>query len=490
MVQRLRGEWAPWLFGAAFLAGVPGLIFRILSGDAGAWSAAFSGTWAIALWLPVLALVAALSIAVWPSARRSSPLDGKLAAGEARDLGEVREIVQRVGSSRMGAEDRVPQLLDELLAGAAQLGASDLHVNPNEEGHQVNCRLDGRLEHLVSLDAEVGRRLVGRVKVLAELELNPLAPQDGALRRDWGSHSIEARVSSLPSHHGERLVLRLVQGNRHLPTLGELGLNAQLRSRLENILSRPEGVLYVSGPVGSGKTTTLYAALQFLHQTRGQTTSLLTLEDPIEVELPFLTQTQMNPRASMTFARTLRSVLRQDPGALMVGEVRDEETAQIVTQAGLTGHLILTTLHVQSAAGVFPRMLEMGVEPFVLASSCAASLAQRLVGALCLECRKPSLPDARLLQRFALAGIPLASHDWFESPGCAECSGTGFQGRLPISELLEVTPTIVDAIVNRRPLQEIHEAARSQGMQSLLESGLQRARRGETSLSEVLRVAG
>lgn len=490
MVQRLRGDWARWLVLAALVVAVPGVIFRRLQTETGTWSAAFGGAWQFTLWVAVGSFVVALLLALWSGARRRSKLPQTLTAWEARDLGEVRELVHRVDASAAPLEERVPLLLDELLAGGLRLGASDVHVNPHSDGYRLNYRIDGRLEEVVSLESAVGRRLVGRVKVLADLELNPLSPQDGTLRRNWGSRSLEARVSSLPSHHGERLVLRLVQGDRRLPSLGELGLNRQVRSRLEDILLRPEGVLYVSGPVGSGKTTTLYAALQFLHQSRGDTTSLVTLEDPIEVQLPFLTQTQINTRASMTFAKTLRSVLRQDPGAMMVGEVRDEETAQIVTQAGLTGHLILTTLHVQSAAGVFPRMLEMGVEPFVLASSCAGSLAQRLVRALCLECREPAVPEDALVERFTRAGLQLAEREWFESRGCPECGGIGYQGRLPISELLIAHPNIIDAIIARRPLREIHDRARANGMQTLLESGLERARRGETSLSEVLRVAG
>jgi len=246
----------------------------------------------------------------------------------------------------------------------------------------------------------------------------------------------------------------------------------------------------VSGPVGSGKTTTLYSALQHLHGARGDTTSLVTLEDPIELQLPYATQTQINAKHGMSFAQTLRSVLRQDPGALMLGEIRDRETAEIATQAGLTGHLILTTIHVQSAAGTFARLAEMDVESFILSSSCLGSLAQRLVRALCVECRakKPATPEIR--ERFKSLGIDLPDRDFYEPVGCPVCEGRGYAGRLPIVELLVMSDRLRSAVHKRSTSDEIQRIALEEGMVPLASSGLELASRGSTSLLEVLRVAG
>src|SRR5690606_36406787 len=224
-----------------------------------------------------------------------------------------------------------------------------------------------------SVPPEFAPRLAQRIKVLARLDTFAKTPQDGVLRRRVEKIDIEARVSSLPVNYGERVVLRLVRGGEAVRPLSELGFDEVTLTRLKSALSKPQGLFLVSGPVGSGKTTTLYSALHYVSETRGETTTLMTLEDPVELQLPFATQTQINAKVGMSFAQTLRSILRQDPGALMVGEIRDRETAEIATQAGLTGHLILSTLHVQSAAGTFARLAEMGVEPFVLASSTVGS---------------------------------------------------------------------------------------------------------------------
>jgi general secretion pathway protein E len=247
----------------------------------------------------------------------------------------------------------------------------------------------------------------------------------------------------------------------------------------------------VTGPVGSGKTTTLYSALKHLADTRGKTTTVVTLEDPIELELPFATQTQIHTRAGRSFASILRSVLRQDPNVLMIGEIRDQETADIATQAGLTGHLILTTLHADSAAGPFTRLIDMDVEPFVVASATVGCLSQRLVRTLCTACRKREDPDPVIVQRFAALGESVPSDGRYYVPvGCEYCENDGFAARTPISELLRMRPELREAIIQCRPTSEIYQVARDHGMVPLVADGLARAVTGETSLSEVLRVAG
>jgi general secretion pathway protein E len=301
---------------------------------------------------------------------------------------------------------------------------------------------------------------------------------------------VEARVSTLPTETGERIVLRFVRGALDVPDIDSLGFSPGVITGLKELLVRPQGILFLTAPVGSGKTTTLYAALSYIARTRGSTTSLVTLEDPIELELPFATQTQMHPKAGMTFASTLRSVLRQDPNVLMVGEIRDHETADITMQAGLTGHLILTTVHGDSAAGPFARIIDMNVEPFIIASASIGCLSQRLVRTLCIHCRKESPPEPLVKERFERLGAPIPDGEYFDPAGCEYCEGMGYTGRTPIAELLTVDTTIRGAIGQRRTTKELHDLASSHGMVPILHDGIARARAGETSLAEVLRVAG
>lgn len=420
-------------------------------------------------------------------------------AGVSRDYGGIgglsveetlREVARRVLDCTSQREPNVSGAMDELLRGALRLNASDIHLNPLTEVMKVTFRVDGVLHDVVSVSPSLGLRFTARVKVLSRLDSYAKEPQDGSMRRAVGGTEVEARVSTLPANHGERVVLRLVRGNEGVPAVTELGFEHDVSQKLEHALLRPQGIFYVSGPVGSGKTTTLYSALAHLHRARGETTSLVTLEDPIELQLPFATQTQINAKLGMSFAQTLRSVLRQDPGALMVGEIRDRETAEIATQAGLTGHLILTTIHVQSAAGTFARLVDMGVDPFALSSSCLGSLAQRLVRGLCVECRVEQPVETAVKERFSHIGVKLPPGKYFEPVGCPSCNGRGYLGRLPIAEILVASDSIREAIHRQATTEEIHRLSIAEGMTPLVWSGLSLAMRGETSLQEVLRVAG
>ena len=463
------GEWRPWLEGH------------------------YTGKWLVVLQASavIVASAALLSVVSWiwsNWAGRSGPqfkeITGQSVAGT---ILEVQERLKRCMGTK---QPDVSAALDELLRGAMVLSASDIHLTPDQHGTKATYRIDGVLHEVLLVAPEFASRLGARVKVLAKLDSFSNQPQDGSLRRTVGTHPVEARVSALPTSHGERVVLRLVRGGEDVSHLVELGFTASTAGQLQALLQKPQGILYVSGPVGSGKTTTLYSAMRELHRTRGETTALVSIEDPIERQLDFVAQSEINIRQGMTFPGTLRSVLRQDPGAIMLGEVRDQETAQIATQAGLTGHLILTTIHVQSAAGTFARLIEMDVEPFVLASSCVGALAQRLVRQLCPQCKKLQEPSASQLARFAALGVQLPTVEFYEGRGCDNCEGRGYSGRLPIAELLLVSEAIQNAIQDRLPKEKIHEIAVAEGMHPLVAAGVKQAQAGKTSLEEVLRVAG
>lgn len=451
------------------------------------------GGWRYSLWATAASTVFAGIFSLFAVILRWS-LQGKADEFEWMESGSVagtlEELRREVEERMLRREPDVTSAFDILLRAGLLLGASDIHFNPLRDALSITYRIDGVLHQAVTLPAALSARFSGRVKVLARLDSFSNGPQDGGLRRTVGDLKVEARVSCLPSNHGERIVLRLVRGDEVIPQVEDLGFEKETTTLFRALIDRPQGILYVSGPVGSGKTTTLYSLLQCLHQRRGETTSIVTLEDPIEVQLPFATQTQINRKVAMNFAQTLRSVLRQDPGAIMVGEIRDRETAEIATQAALTGHSILTTLHVQSAASTFARLIEMGIEPFLLASSCNATLAQRLVRELCPACRAPREASSEEIARFAELGIQLQKVPYFEASGCQICEKRGYLGRLPIGELLVVTEVIQEALRRRASSEEIHRIAVREGMTPLIQSGLRLAMTARTSLAEVLRVAG
>jgi general secretion pathway protein E len=469
--------------GATLLSGVPGQI-----------EAAFgSGAW---WWLGRATLLASGIALVFTVAET---LLGIRRVGSGREFeqlktGNVQEAILEVRRRIASVTEKAPDVVvgfTELMRGAVKVAASDVHVSPTAEGVKLTYRVHGALHEVAMLDGAVLAPLVTRVKVLARLDTYVQGkPQDGRLVMNLDGGTIECRVSTLPTEMGERVVLRLVRGGRTVPDVESLGFSEEVLSGLTAILAKPQGLLFVTGPVGSGKTTTQYAALRHIAGTRGKTTTLVTLEDPIELELPFATQTQMHPKAGMTFAGTLRSVLRQDPNVLMLGEIRDRETAEIAMQAGLTGHLILTTVHGQSAAGVFARLIEMNIEPFMLASATVGSLSQRLVRTLCTACRREAKPEQLVIDRFQQVGVVIPDGTYYEHVGCDFCEGQGFTGRLPIAELLLLNDKVRSAVNARKPTRDIEQVATAEGMTPLFRDGLARARRGETSLAEVLRVAG
>ncbi len=440
---------------------------------------------AVALALGLRLLLFLLSI---PAARERLVFEG----GDRETVREgIAETSNRVGSLAALKEPDIIGLVNELVRGAASVRASDIHMSPSTDGFRLTFRVSGTIFEVCTLPLSFAPLLATRIKVMSRLDTYVRnVPQDGRLVVDVEGGTVEARVSTLPAEGGERIVLRLVRGSRTPPDLESLELSPGVIASVKELLEKPQGLLFVCGPVGSGKTTTLYAALKHLSRSRGRTMTMVTLEDPIELELSFATQTQINLKTQMTFARTLRSVLRQDPNVLMVGEIRDPETAGIAIQAGLTGHLILTTVHAENAAAPFARLTEMGVESYAIASATLGCLSQRLVRLLCTHCRREQPPQAAVIERFAKHGIVLPSGVYYEAVGCTFCEDQGFSGQAPIAELLVVDATLRKLILERVPTSALFEHAVREGMRPLLVEGINRAAAGETSLAEVLRAAG
>ena len=419
-----------------------------------------------------------------------SPLevvDANVAIAVREMLTELQDSLRKYISR--GEPDMIA-FVDVLINGAIQVGASDIHVHPLESGTRIAFRVHGVLEEVMMLPREHHPRLINRIKVLAKVVLfRTDRPQDGHFAFATGEGPADIRVSLLPTNHGESSALRIARSSVRLPQLSALGFPKELLAPYQKVLDLPQGVIFVAGATGSGKTTTLYASLGYIKQTRGDMTRIATIEDPIEFDVSLFSQTQVNNEQGFTFAQGLRSVLRQDPNVIMVGEIRDAETARTAIQAGLSGHLLMTTVHANSAAGVFNRLIEMGVEPFLLASASVASISQRLVRALCPHCRVPAQPEKEELARLEAAGLPTAG-PFYGPKGCPRCANSGYLGRTALYEVLTVTPAIRDCINGKVPTSQTHDIAVREGMVSLLAAGLARVNAGTTTLREVFRVVG
>ena len=402
----------------------------------------------------------------------------------------LRRLRAEIEGQLTGRRPDVPAFVDGVLRAAVDLGASDVHWLPLDLSTRISLRVGGELDELATAPQAHHAEIVRRLKVLSGLvTYQSQEPQDGRFTLDSPRGTVDLRVSIVPTHHGEKVVLRLARLDPSLFELDRLGLPAEVLNGLSERLADPQGVIVLTGPTGSGKTTTLYAALNHLHQTRGATTNLATLEDPVEVELPFLSQTQVRTAQGFGFPEALRAVLRQDPDVLMVGEIRDRETAGTAVQAALSGHLILTTLHADSTLGVFPRLIDLGVEPFLAASALTACLAQRLGRRLCPSCRRPAPPSRSTVERLTARGIAIDGLGFFVAEGCSACGGSGHRGRLAIFEWLAVTPELRRAVTERQGVDRLAEVA-GLGRNGLLQAAVARATQGELSLDEALRVAG
>ena len=376
--------------------------------------------------------------------------------------------------------------VNRLISQASDVRASDIHLEPTEDSLTVRLRIDGVLREVEPLPAAMRASIISRVKVMAGLNIaERRLPQDGRLRLAVRGHEIDLRVATAPSIHGESVVMRILDRAKLALDFDTLGFDAALASNLRAAIGRPHGIVLVTGPTGSGKTTTLYAALSELN---GPERKLLTIEDPIEYRLTGVVQAQINPGIGFTFGAALRSFLRQDPDVMMVGEIRDGETADIAVQAALTGHMILATLHTNTAAGAITRLLEMGVEPFLLSSVLNGVLAQRLVRRLCVACREPFEPHGPLPA--ALGRDVVAPPLLYRAVGCPTCDGSGYAGRVALLEFLRVDETIAPLILSRADAREIARRAEEGGARSLVQDGLTKAAAGITTVEELLRVAG
>jgi general secretion pathway protein E len=413
--------------------------------------------------------------------------DSSVAMQMAEDMGDdmdLYHLMQELPKSEdlLEKQDDAPiiRLLNALLSEAIKEGASDVHIETFETRVLVRFRVDGVLREILEPQRILAPLIVSRIKVMAKLDISEKRlPQDGRITLRVGGHAVDVRVSTMPTSHGERIVLRLLdKQNAHLD-LAQLGMAPTILKLMQKIILNPHGILLVTGPTGSGKTTTLYAALTVLNNS---SRNILTVEDPIEYDLSGIGQTQVNHKVQMTFAKGLRAILRQDPDVVMVGEIRDLETAQIAIQASLTGHLVLSTLHTNSAVGAITRLVDMGIEPFLLASSLVGVLAQRLVRLLCSHCKAPQQASD---SECALLGVKKA--EIFTPAGCDQCRNTGYNGRSGVYELIAINEHLRVMIHDESPEQQLKKYARTM-YPSIRQDGYELVLAGATSLEEILRV--
>lgn len=422
-----------------------------------------------------------------------------------RDSSEAKQLMEDIGNETnlfsladelpqtedlLESEDDAPiiKLINAMLSEAIKEGASDIHIETFEKDLLIRFRIDGVLREVIRPNRKLSSLLVSRIKVMAQLDIaEKRVPQDGRISLLIAGRAVDVRVSTMPSNHGERVVLRLLDKNNARLNLKQLGMTAANRKVFSELIKKPHGIILVTGPTGSGKSTTLYAGLQ---EINSKDRNILTVEDPIEYAIEGIGQTQVNPRVDMTFARGLRAILRQDPDVVMVGEIRDVETAQIAVQASLTGHLVMSTLHTNTAAGAITRLEDMGIEPFLLSSSLLAVLSQRLVRTLCEDCRQPLEADKETRELLGLKKKDLAENDAvtiYRAVGCEKCNHTGYRGRTGIHELLLVDESIRELIHTGHGEQSIEKYIRKH-TPSIRQDGLDKVKLGITTLEEVLRV--
>ncbi|MFT3737093.1 MAG: type II secretion system ATPase GspE [Rhodocyclaceae bacterium] len=403
--------------------------------------------------------------------------------GQDVDVSRLMEEIPVVEDLLETQEDApIIRMINALLQQAIRERASDIHIEPFERYCVVRYRRDGTLLEIARPHRALHAALVSRIKVMAELDIaEKRLPQDGRIGLRIAGRAIDVRVSTLPTQHGERIVLRLLDKTSNNFGLDSTGMEVGALAAFRRLLAQPHGIVLVTGPTGSGKSTTLYGALR---EISSSTRNIVTVEDPIEYDLPGVGQIQVNTRIELSFARALRAILRQDPDVIMIGEIRDLETAQIAVQASLTGHLVLATLHTNDATSAITRLIDMGIEPFLLASSLRGVVAQRLVRKLCPECRTPRTSTP---VDYELLGIG-PGKTLFASQGCAACSNTGYAGRTGIYELLEINPVLAAMIHDNQPENEIRDTALNYGLKLLRNDGVRLLESGITSPEELLRV--
>lgn len=401
------------------------------------------------------------------------------------DLSKLDEVIR---------EAPIARIVKELLTFAIKSRASDIHIEPEEKATRVRYRIDGILQEKFTMPRSFHDSLISRIKILGGMKIDERRiPQDGRFNFKTGVEEVDLRVSSLPTVHGEKIVMRLLKKSGGVPKLPELGLRGRALKNLEDSILRPHGIIIICGPTGSGKTTTLYSVLSRINTPK---VNILTLEDPVEYQIAGVNQVQINPAAGLTFASGLRSFLRQDPNVIMVGEIRDAETAGLAIQAALTGHLVFSTLHTNNASGVLPRLLDMGAEPFLLASTITCIVAQRVVRTIHEDCKVEYEPEASVVEDMKkvlgplwpanLNGKPVKLH---KGKGDPECGNSGYLGRVGIYEVMPVTEKIARLVSERASSADIEKTAREEGMITMKQDGYLKALEGVTTMEEVLRVA-
>ena len=394
-----------------------------------------------------------------------------------RDVNDEEETVDQ--------DSPVVRLVNQLLSNAVTHKASDIHIDPQEKKLVVRYRVDGVLRLEKILPKNMQNVLIARIKIMAKLDITEhRVPQDGRIKVNLGHHPVDLRVSTLPTIFGEKIVLRILDLGNKLNDLKQLGFNKLNLQRFESMIAQPNGIVLITGPTGSGKSSTLYAAL---NQLNTEEVNIITIEDPVEFQLEGVNQIQVNANVGMTFATGLRSILRQDPNVIMVGEIRDKDTVEVAIRASLTGHLVLSTIHTNDSLGTITRLVDMGVEPFLVASSLSGIMAQRLVRKVCRDCVEKQEPSKREIEIFAKRGMKIESIN--RGRGCTSCNMTGYKGRIALQEILVINDEMRKLIMNGEPLNKLREVAIKYKTIFLMDDGLLKVKQGLTTTEEILRVA-
>ena len=379
------------------------------------------------------------------------------------------------------------KLVNHIISQSIKSRASDIHIEPFQVGFKVRYRVDGILYDLLTPPKWIQAALISRIKVMAKMNIaEKRLPQDGRLEVRVGDQEIDVRVSTIPTSFGERVVMRLLNKSGAVLKLAELGPDPEKLSQLERLVKSPNGIILVTGPTGSGKTTSLYAVLSSINTPD---INIITVEDPVEYQLKGISQIQVNPKIDLTFAKGLRSIVRQDPDVILIGEIRDKETADIAVQSALTGHLVFSTLHTNDSASAITRLVDIGVEPFLISSSVVALVAQRLVRVLCEHCKEAYIPDVETLTSIGMPPDQFKDQAFYRAKGCEHCLQKGYSGRTGIFEVMELTSQLKNTILKTHDSNKIMDAAIKSGMVTLMQDGLLKAQQGITSIEEVLRLA-
>ncbi|MGD8985586.1 MAG: type II secretion system ATPase GspE, partial [Desulfobacteraceae bacterium] len=403
--------------------------------------------------------------------------DGELIISEIEQTGDLLDDT---------SDAPIIKLVNLMLSQGVKDRASDIHVEPTHDRLKIRYRVDGVLYDMLSPPKHVQSTLISRIKIMAKMNIaEKRLPQDGRIEIRIGDKNIDIRVSTIPTAFGERVVLRLLDKTHILLSVSDLGMPEDRLKRFDGLIRSAHGIILVTGPTGSGKTTTLYAALSTINTTD---INIITIEDPIEYQIEGIGQIQVNRKIDLTFAKGLRSIVRQDPDVILVGEVRDLETAEIAIQSALTGHLVFSTLHTNDSASAVTRLIDMGIEPFLVTSSVLSILAQRLVRVICKDCKEPYTPDQESLQNIGLTPDMLADNQIYRGRGCPSCLNTGYMGRTGIFELMDVDDTVKNTILKTSDANAIKHKAIEQGMITLRQAGAQKVLEGLTTIEEVFRV--